>query len=50
MYDTLEELKKFNANKNFPSYGKVEIPSLEEVYDFVKTTDTVILIIVLARR
>lgn len=36
---TLEELKQFNANKNFPAYGKVEIPTLEEVYDYVKTTD-----------
>ena len=38
----MEELKKFNANKNFPAYGKVEIPSLEEVYDFVKTIDMTI--------
>ena len=39
---TLEELKKFNANKNFPAYGKVSIPSLEEVYNFIKTTDMTI--------
>lgn len=39
---TLEEIKKFNLNKNFPDYGKVAIPTLEEVYDFVKETDMVI--------
>lgn len=39
---TLKELKKFNMNKNFPAYGKVAIPTLEEAYDFVKNTDMVI--------
>ena len=36
---TLEELKRLNANKNFPAYGKISIPTLEEVYSFIKTTD-----------
>lgn len=39
---TLEELKKFNVNKSFLDYGKVTIPTLEEVYDLVKKTDMVI--------
>lgn len=36
---TLEELRRLNVNKNFPAYGKVGIPTLEEVYAFIKTTD-----------
>jgi len=36
---TLEELRRYNFGKNFPAYGVVRIPTLEEVYDFVKTTD-----------
>lgn len=36
---TLEELKRLNVNKNFPAYGVVQIPTLEEVYAFIKTTD-----------
>lgn len=39
---TLEELKNFNVNKNFQAYGRVTIPTLEEVYDLVKKTDLVI--------
>lgn len=35
---TLEELKSFNMNRQFPAYGKVQIPTLSEVYDFVKDT------------
>ena len=36
---TLRELKAFNMNKNFPAYGIVSIPTLEEVYDLVRNTD-----------
>lgn len=36
---TLEQLKALNVNKQFPAYGKVEIPTLEEVYDLIKPTD-----------
>lgn len=39
---TLEELQKLNANKHFPAYGRVEIPTLEEVYDFVVATDMLV--------
>lgn len=39
---TLEELRNFNMNKNFPAYGKVIIPTLAEVYDLVRKTDMVI--------
>ncbi|MCM1135485.1 MAG: glycerophosphodiester phosphodiesterase [Clostridium sp.] len=39
---TLEELKKLNVGKNFPAYGKVQIPTLEEVYAFIKRTDMVV--------
>lgn len=39
---TLEELKTFNVNKEFPSYGKLEVPTLAEVYDLVKKTDLTI--------
>lgn len=39
---TLEELRKFNMSKNFPAYGKIAIPTLEEVYELVKKTDMVI--------
>lgn len=35
---TLEELRKFNVNKNFPAYGRVAIPTLSEVYNLVKDT------------
>ena len=36
---TLQELKKLNVNKNFPAFGRTEIPTLCEVYDWVKHTD-----------
>lgn len=39
---TLQELKQLNAAKNFPSFGRVSIPTLEEVYDYVKTTDMLV--------
>lgn len=39
---TLEELKTFNMNKQFPAYGRVAIPTLEEVYDLVRKMDLVI--------
>ncbi len=39
---TLEELRTLNVNRIFPAYGKVCIPTLEEVYDFVKGTDLLI--------
>lgn len=39
---TLEELRKFNFNKNFPAYGRVTIPTLAEVYDFLRDTNMTI--------
>ena len=39
---TLDELKSFNFGKNFPAYGKVEIPTLDEVYCLLQNTDIVI--------
>lgn len=39
---TLKELKQFNVNKHFPQYGKVSIPSLEEVYQLIKPTNLII--------
>lgn len=38
---TLEELKALNVNQNhsFRRYGRVEIPTLAEVYDWVRETD-----------
>ena len=38
----LEELRKFNMNKQFPAYGRVQIPTLSEVYDFVRNTDMMV--------
>lgn len=38
---TLEELKKLNFNKNFPAYGKVTIPTLEEVLNLLKVYEDV---------
>lgn len=35
---TLEELRRFNMNQQFPAYGRVGIPTLSEVYDLVKCT------------
>lgn len=39
---TLEELRQYNYNKNFPAYGRVMIPTLAEVYDFLRDTDMTI--------
>lgn len=39
---TLEELKAFNMNRSFPAYGRVAIPTLEEVYDLARKTDLAI--------
>lgn len=39
---TYEELRELNVNKKFPEYGKVTIPTLEEVYLLIKDTDLVI--------
>jgi glycerophosphoryl diester phosphodiesterase len=39
---TLKELKQFNTNKHFPEYGKVLIPTLEEVYQLIKPTNLII--------
>lgn len=39
---TLEELKALNMNLSFPAYGRVAIPTLEEVYDLVRKTDLTI--------
>ncbi len=39
---TYEEIKKLNVNKDFPEYGSVRIPTLEEVYRLMKPTDLVI--------
>lgn len=39
---TLEELKSFNVNRQFPGYGKITIPTLSEVYDLVKAMDVMV--------
>lgn len=39
---TYEELVKLNVNKKFPEYGKVTIPTLEEVYRLIQDTDLMI--------
>ena len=39
---TLEELRAFNMNVQFPAYGRVAIPTLSEVYDLVKGTQMVV--------
>ncbi len=39
---TYEELSKLNVNKKFPEYGKVKIPTLDEVYMLIKNTDLMI--------
>ena len=36
---TYDEIKKLNVNKTFPQYGRVQIPTLEEVYQIVKDTN-----------
>lgn len=38
----LNELMKFNFNKSFPQYGFVPIPTLEEVYELLKSTNLTI--------
>lgn len=35
---TYDELKELDVNKKFPEYGKVNIPTLEEVYGLIKDT------------
>ncbi|WMJ87071.1 glycerophosphodiester phosphodiesterase [Anaerocolumna sp. MB42-C2] len=35
---TYEELSELNVNKKFPEFGKVTIPTLEEVYSLIKDT------------
>lgn len=39
---TLIQLKCFNFNLKFPAYGRVEIPTLEEVYELVKDMKLII--------
>ncbi len=39
---TYEELKELNVNKQFPEYGHVSIPTLEEVYHLIKDTKLLI--------
>jgi glycerophosphoryl diester phosphodiesterase len=39
---TYEEIKKLNVNKEFPEYGAVTIPTLEEVYHLMQNTGMVI--------
>lgn len=39
---TLEELRGFNMNKQFPAYGRLVIPTLSDVYDLVKESDMMI--------
>lgn len=39
---TLKQLKALNVNKLFPAYGRVEIPTLAEVYDLMRQTDLTI--------
>ena len=36
---TFAELSALNFNKNFPKYGRVEIPTLEEVLDLIQKSD-----------
>lgn len=35
---TLHELKKLNVNQCFPAYGRMEIPTLAQAYDWLKST------------
>ena len=39
---TLEELKQFDFNPNFPEYGPQQIPTLQEVIDLIKPTNLTI--------
>ncbi|MDO4271988.1 MAG: glycerophosphodiester phosphodiesterase, partial [Candidatus Saccharibacteria bacterium] len=36
---TLEELRQFSYNKNFPELGTVTIPTMQEVFDLIKPTN-----------
>lgn len=36
---TLRELKALNVNQGFPAYGRTEIPTLSEVYDWLGKTE-----------
>lgn len=36
---TLQELKALNVNRVFPAYGRTEIPTLAEVYDWLGKTE-----------
>lgn len=36
---TYAELARLNFNKKFPEYGRVQIPTLKEVYQWIKGTD-----------
>ena len=36
---TLAQLRKYNFNKTHPEYLRCEIPTLEEVYAWIKTTN-----------
>ncbi len=39
---TLEELRQYNFNKNYPELGHVDIPTLREVFELILPTDLVI--------
>lgn len=39
---TYEELSKLNVNKILPEYGRVKIPTLEEVYLLLKDTELIV--------
>lgn len=39
---TLAELRQFSFNQKFPIYGRVTIPTLEEVYELLKDTDLLV--------
>ena len=39
---TLEELRRYNYNKNFPELGHVDIPTMEEVFALIRPTDLTI--------
>ena len=39
---TLEELRRYNYNKNFPELGHVDIPTMEEVFALIRPTDLII--------
>ena len=39
---TLEELRRYNYNKNFPELGHADIPTMEEVFELIRPTDLII--------